>query len=82
LGVAGLVMMHLEHSLCTVHPQLLSCVVHDRLVHSRVWRLLEMLNVKKHTPEDLIHHHIVPLLKNPEVRKHSPLFDSSSFILN
>jgi len=51
----------LESDIETVHPQLLS----DIVAMPQICRLLEQIGVRRLTPADMIHHHILPVLRSP-----------------
>jgi len=51
----------LESDIETVHPLLFG----DAVSMPQVCRLLEQIGVKRLTPTDMIHHHILPTLCSP-----------------
>jgi len=50
----------LERDIETVHPLLLG----DAVSEPQICRLLEQVGVKRLTPADMIHHHILPTLRS------------------
>ncbi len=60
-------LLALERDLNSVHPLLMN--TDDQIANSQVARLLEQLGVKKLTPNDVIHHHILPVLKEEHLWK-------------
>ena len=63
----------LECDIETVHPLLLG----DSVSMQHISRLLEQIGVKRLTPADIIHHHILPTLRSSAWQVTTALADCS-----
>ena len=66
----------LESDIQTVHPQLLG----DAVSMPQISRLLEQIGVKRLTPTEMVHHHILPTLRSPNWQVNISVSSSSSLV--